>query len=88
MASPEDRAAFRRSLREAAYSLPDPADPETWAFPGPPDFSGEWPAQLPRFGPVPERIEVTYCTRFCGEDCICSLAAEKRDDEKGESDAG
>lgn len=81
---PKARAAFRRSVREAAYNLPsppsvtpgtpDPDNPETWAFPGPPDFSGEWPANLPRFGPVPERIEVTYCTDFCGDSCTCRLA--------------
>ena len=27
------------------------------------------------FGPVPQRIEVTYCTEFCGDACTCPLAA-------------
>lgn len=41
--TPQDRTAFRKSLRETAYNLPDPDNPETWAFPGPPDFSGTMP---------------------------------------------
>lgn len=32
----------------------------------------------PAFGPVPERIQVSYCTTFCGDACTCSLAAEYR----------
>jgi hypothetical protein len=31
----------------ATMAEPDPDDPETWAFPGPPDFSGVMPADLP-----------------------------------------
>ena len=69
-----------------ADNLPDPDDPDTWAFPGPPDFSGTWPdLPPPAFGPVPDRIEVTYCTEFCADACICSLAAEYRPDLEGES---
>lgn len=30
------------------------------------------------FGPVPERVEVTYCTEFCDDACICSLAASNQ----------
>jgi hypothetical protein len=38
-----DRTEFRQSLRRDAYPVPDPSDPETWPFPGPPDFSGVMP---------------------------------------------
>ena len=31
------------------------------------------------FGPVPGRIEVTYCTEFCGDACTCRLAAGRRE---------
>ena len=31
------------------------------------------------FGPVPERIEVTYCTMFCGAACTCRLRFRRPD---------
>ncbi len=50
---------------------------EIWRMPDPPYTLVERPvADVVReagFGPVPERIQVTYCTEYCGDACVCSL---------------